>query len=258
MNLSRRRSPLLILGISAVAAPGWPPGGLSLSYSVGGKAYPMSRSDILAGVSNRPIVVLLHGIDGLSELSRPQIESFAGELDAQGYAVFVPTYFDSNDGTLTDLSHLDSVAALRTGRVGEYGKRVAAAVQVARAEADVDPLRVALVGFSLGGGLALERAEASTGEVKAVVDFFGYLGSPSIAANAANLPPTLVFHNHADEIVPASNSKTLMDSLDRTSVPHDVHFLHDEGGLKHHPFKPKGEADEISRLLTLRWLKKYL
>ncbi|SIO35504.1 Dienelactone hydrolase [Singulisphaera sp. GP187] len=249
MSPSRRRSfpwYLALAAVTVVTTLGPQARAQGLSYSVDGTSYTMQRSPKLSGATKRPVVVLLHGIDGLSDFSRPQIEGFARELEAQGYAVFLPTYFDASDGDLGSLSApITSVVTTRIARVGEYGKRVAEAVRVARAEMDVDSARVAIVGFSLGGGLALEQAEASSGGVKAVVDFFGHIGSPAILTNAGKLPPTLVFHNHADEIVSASNSKNLMDKLDKTNVIHDVHFLNDEEGVKHHPFKPNGEADQI-------------
>jgi dienelactone hydrolase len=86
------------------------------------------------------------------------------------------------------------------------------------AQQDADPGRVALVGFSLGGGLALERAEASTGEIKAAVDFFGYIGHDTIYKEVAKLPPTVVFHNPKDQIVAPDTSRKVLEALDKTTV----------------------------------------
>ena len=239
---------------------------LSASATGAGLQYKMDDDELFAierrprdaGTVTRPIVVLLHGVDGLSELSRAQILGFADELATAGFVVFVPTYFGAADGPVTGLPDSKDIVA-RIARVNQYGPRIAKAVEVARAQPDADPNRVALVGFSLGGGLALERAEASTGEIKAVVDFFGYIGSDSIVKDVAKLPPTVVFHNPKDKIVDAAISRKLLEALDKTTVTHDGYFLDDDNPLaKFHPFKLGGDADKKSRALASKWLVKYL
>ena len=141
-------------------------------------------------------------------------------LVAAGYVVFVPTYFGAKDGSVSGFEDpkITEVIQFRIDHVNDYGPRVAKAVEVAREQTDADRGRVALVGFSLGGGLALERAEASTGEIKAAVDFFGYVGSDRIYREVAKLPPTLIFHNPKDKIVSPSYSKKLLEELDKTTV----------------------------------------
>jgi dienelactone hydrolase len=223
-----------------------------------GESFAIERRPKDADSVKRPVVVLLHGVDGLSELSRTQILAFADELAKAGYVVFVPTYFGAKDGPVGGFPASKDIAA-RIGRVNQYGPRVAKAVEVARAQPDSDSGRVALVGFSLGGGLALERAEASTGEIKAVVDFFGFIGSDLIFKSVAKLPPTVVFHNPKDGIVGADVSRKLLKALDETTVAHDGHFLDDSNPpAKNHVFRPDGDADRNSRELTLKWLAKYL
>jgi carboxymethylenebutenolidase len=235
--------------------------GAGLEYKMDdGKSFAIERrpKDVDRMVK-RPVVVLLHGVDGLSELSGPQILGFAEELAKAGYVAFVPTYFGAKDGPVGKFPPPEKDVEARLGRVSQYGPRVAKAVEVVRGQPDADPGRVALVGFSLGGGLALERAEASTGEIKAAVDFFGYIGSDSIYKDVAKLPPTVVFHNPKDGIVDAGVSRKLLKALDETTVTHDGHFLDDGNPLaKNHVFKPNDDADKNSRELTLKWLAKYL
>jgi len=232
--------------------------GGGLEYKVDGESFAIERRPKDAGTTKRPVVVLLHGVDGLSELSGPQIFAFAEELEKAGYVVFVPTYFGVKDGPVGGFPDPNDIAA-RIGRVNQYGSRVAEAVDVARNQPDADRDRVALVGFSLGGGLALERAEASTGEIKAAVDFFGYIGSDHIYDGVAKLPPTLVFHNPKDGVVDPAQSRKLLAALDKTTVVHDGHFLEDVNPLaRNHPFKRDGDADKKSRDLTQKWLAKYL
>lgn len=241
----------LMMALAATAFGG------DLEFKVDDESFAIERRPMAADTVKRPVVVLLHGVDGLSELSRPQIMGFAEELAEAGYVVFVPTYFGAKDGPAGAFPG-SKVIATRIDRVNQYGAYIAEAVKVARDQPDADKDRVALVGFSLGGGLALERAEASTGEIKAVVDFFGYVGSDAIYKGVAKLPPTLVFHNPNDGIVAPANSKKLLEALAKTSVPHEGHFLDDVNPLaKNHPFKRDGGADKKSRELTVKWLDKY-
>jgi dienelactone hydrolase len=225
---------------------------------VDGESFAIERRPRDVDTVKRPVVVLLHGVDGLSQFSGPQIFGFADELAKAGYVVFVPTYFGAKDGPVGGFPNLKDIMA-RIDRVNQYGQRVAKAVEVARAQPDADGGRVALVGFSLGGGLALERAEASTGEIRAAVDFFGYIGSDQIYKDVAKLPPTIVFHNPKDGIVAPDYSRKLLEALNKTTVAHDGHFLDDDNPLaKDHFFQPGGDADKKSRELTLKWLAKYL
>jgi carboxymethylenebutenolidase len=258
MRLPRRHVPRWFLGLDpTIFSPATATGG-GLNYQVGTETFAIERRPKDVDTAKRPVVVLLHGVDGLSELSRTQILAFAEELDKAGYVAFVPTYFGSNDGSVGGFPDESDIKA-RIDRLSQYAPRVAEAVKVARSQPDAEPDRVALVGFSLGGGLALERAEASPGDIKAVADFFGYIGSKLIYDNAAKLPPTVVFHNPKDGIVDPEYSKKLLEALGKTPVKHANHFLDDDNPLvKNHPFKPGGTADKKSRELTLEWLKTYL
>jgi dienelactone hydrolase len=224
-----------------------------------GQKYAMDKYPAAATPGKPPVVVVLHGTDGMGGESGSGIRTFAAQIAAEGFAVFVPHYFGADDGADTD--PIAELFARRVPRIGNYGPRVAAAMKDVAAQTDVDGGRVGLVGLSLGGGLALEYAEsARSGAVDALVDFFGFVSDPAIYANAARLPPTLVFHNAHDGIVDPQYSKKLVDALTKSGVALDQRFYTDESypERKNHPFKPGGRADIESRAKTVAWLKKYL
>src|SRR3954447_13476423 len=83
--------------VSMIALTATASGG-GLQYTVGTESFAIERLPKVAGTMKRPIVILLHGVDGLSDFSRPQILGFAEELAKAGYVVFVPTYFGTKDG----------------------------------------------------------------------------------------------------------------------------------------------------------------
>jgi dienelactone hydrolase len=120
--------------------------------------------------------------------------------------------------------------------------------------------RLGLVGMSLGGGLVLEYAETTgAGQVKAVVDFFGYIPDPNIYAKAAKLPPTIVFHSKKDMIVNIKTSEDLVEALKKNNVEHDHGFYPDgDPNVFHHPFAPGSDEDVESRDRAITWLKAHL
>ena len=235
------------------------PGQTSSTFEIGTHKYKIDRYADSVGAVKRPVVVVVHGVDGMDGESGIEIRKFAGEIAGQGFIVFTPHYFDVNDGA--DTLPLTELFARRVPRVGSYPPRIAAAVDYALKQSDADRGRLGLIGLSLGGGLVLDYAEsAPAGSVKAIVDFFGYIPDPKIYANASRLPPTLILHNKNDGIVKVINSsQPLLDSLDKTKVPHD-HCFYDDHNLArgHHPFLPGGAADLDSRSRSLTWLKTYI
>ena len=227
-------------------------------FSMGTDTYQMTRYEAAGGSKTRPAVVFLHGTDGLAGESGTEIKKFAEQLAADGFLVFVPNYFGNDgEGTLPPLE----LYARRIQAVSTFAPRVAAAIDRARAEPGVAPDQLALVGLSLGGGLALQYAASRPkGDVDAVVDFFGYVAPEStVYRDAARLPPTLIFHNKQDKIVSPSFSTRLRDALTKSRVTHE-HYENDDDYAERqfHPFRPGGKADVESRSRTRAWLKKYV
>jgi dienelactone hydrolase len=75
---------------------------------------------------------------------------------------------------------MDVMLMQRVPGVGLYLPRIAAAVQHALEHHEADGGRLGLIGLSLGGGLVLDYAEsAPAGQVKVLIDFFGYISATS-------------------------------------------------------------------------------
>jgi dienelactone hydrolase len=227
----------------------------SLTFSVGSETLAMDRYPETPGTAKRPVVLMVHGLDGLTGASGIGIRKFAEQVSDAGYLVLVPHYFGSED--TPDPS--PDVLEQRVLHNAAYQPRIAAAVDRALEETDADKEHVGLVGFSLGGGQVVAYAEAaSVGRVKAVVDFFGYL-EPTMLAGADRLPPTLVLHNNADLIVRSTVSRDLVTSLTTAGVEHDAVFYDEDNPLQgNHPFLSGGPADLDSRKRTIGWLKAHL
>jgi carboxymethylenebutenolidase len=136
-------------------------------------------------------ILLLHGSDGLTNAGRYQFA--AQSIAAAGYTVLLPRYFEATGDSRARYSEIRTKFLV--------WRRAIEAVLV-----DEVPHRVGLVGFSLGGALALGLASRSQ-DVTAVVNFFGF--QPVGLESGRRLPPTLILHGDADRVVPVSNAAAI-------------------------------------------------
>ena len=205
-----------------------------------------------------PVVVLVHGNFGLGAPYGAQLRTFTEEIAALGYLAALPTYYPKGGLNLTDTDIATHLPAL-TAAVAHLSLRP-----------DADITRLALVGFSLGGGIAISYiASSPAGTVKAFADFYGLvppglLLPPAPSPGVAKFPPTILFHNEKDPVVRlAENSEPLADALEVAGIVHDPVRPYlwyednwDQGAF--HAFRPGGDADKDSRTRTKTWLTRHM
>jgi carboxymethylenebutenolidase len=189
-----------------------------------------------------PVVVALHGSNGMTN-GAGLVRSFTMPVVAQGYAVYLPHYFERTGTVRSD-------PATSRRHFVSWMQTVADAVSFATIRPAADPARIGIVGVSLGAFLGLSVAVDDT-RVKAVVDFFGGLPEP-LAERMTRMPPTLILHGEADRIVPVSEAHKLASALAATGVPHELKLYRDEG----HVLSPLAALDAAQR--TMRFLGKHL
>jgi len=191
-----------------------------------------------AGGGRRPGIILLHGADGVTQ--RQSYVFASNALAAQGYTVLFPHYF-SGGGT-APLSEIHT-------RYPQWLARLKTILDEAAADPAIDPRRMALVGISLGGALALSLA-AQDARIKAVVSYFGF--RPRDLDGARPKAPTLILHGNADRIVPVANADSIEALLRSRGVPVEKRIYPGEG----HGFGQAAQRDAATR--TAAFLGRHL
>lgn len=91
----------------------------------------------------------------------------------------------------------------------------------------VDPKRIGLLGFSLGGYLSVSLATQDS-RIAAVAELFG--GLPEhFTAEVVNLPPVLILHGGRDTVVPPTEAENLEALLKQHRIPYDIKIYPDQG-----------------------------
>ena len=155
------------------------------------------------GDRGRPLVLLVH--DSYGRL--PWLASYGEALASQGYRVIVPDLYNGI-ATVEPATAEDLMAQLDVaGALAELDD----IIQVARAEGST---RVGVVGFSLGGWLALLHAQS--GAADAVATYYATLG----AAEHGVIPAPVLLHlAEIDEWGEGEDPESFIDRLKDHGTP---------------------------------------
>ncbi len=186
-----------------------------------------------------PTVIGLYGFGADSS----SMADSSTQLADQGFAVYVLHYFDRTGQVEAEKSAL-------VMNFPFWMKTLWDAVSFVEQQSSVDPQRIGLVGFSLGGYLAV-CGSAIDPRIKAVVEFFGGLPK-EMKLFMRRLCPTLILHGADDAVIPVSEAHHLQKVLARKNIPHEVQIYPGVG----HGFD--GEVWKDARVRTLAFLQKYL
>ncbi len=133
-------------------------------------------------------------------------------MASQGYVAFIPHYFEKT-------GHIVG----RPNRQGEYEawiETVKDATDYAASRPEVDPTRFAMLGYSMGSGLAMFRATQDQ-RIRAVASFSG--AYPPIKPSK-RLPPLLILHGSKDKSTPLEYVEKYAQALKDQEMPHAIHI----------------------------------
>jgi dienelactone hydrolase len=183
------------------------------------------------GAARQPGVLIVHQWTGISGHERAAAERLA----KLGYTALVADVYGKGvrpqpPAAGAEAGRYKSNRALLRARLND-------ALAVLAGDPEVDPARLAVMGYCFGGTAALELARSGA-PVRAAISFHGGLDSPSPADGARIRGKVLALHGDADPFVPAADVAAFEAEMRAHGVDHRlvrypgvVHsFTHREAG----------------------------
>ena len=224
------------------------------SFSSGGQTVPMEVF-VPAASGKRPAVLILHGSSGPLPPYRADIVSFAEALVAAGIAATMPHYLDS---TKPKTKPGKDDLKLILERCPTFRQACSDALTLMANDARFDATRLGILGFSLGGNLALSLAmDPPAGiKLKCVVDFFG--PTQLLENHWSKLPPVLICHGTKDPLVDLSVSVNLVAQLEKAGKKKGFDYIFEPELYKGEGHGFKDPALTKSRDETVKFITKIL
>ena len=209
------------------------------------------------GSKNGGAIVIAYGSDGLTDrLNGPwktMIEGYAKDLAKSGFVSLIPHYFEKTK-TEPGIPAAHRIPIFRD----EWETALADSVTYAKKLPDIDPSRIGLLGFSLGGHLCLRIRDRA----KVLVEYF----SPEfklMGGIGANSNPALKvqIHHGEDDRLPATifpYAVSIKEKLESEAA--NVELFAYPGA--NHGFRgddlPNKQARDRSKTRTLSFFKSHL
>jgi len=197
-----------------------------------------------------PAIVAIQEWWGLAPHIKDVVERFARE----GFITLAPDLYHGLVAEEPDEARKLAMGLDRNRAVFE----IVAAVQYLKAMDAVQPKKIGVVGWCMGGGLSLSTA-ASSRDVGAAVAFYG---RPLEASDTAKLvSPVLGLYAESDQSIPPKAVRAFEQELKAHNITHEVHIY---PGAQHaffnetrpHIYHAEAARDAWAR--TLEWFRKYL
>ena len=147
------------------------------------------------------------------------IKDVADRFASAGFVVLAPDLYDGQQTKSPDQAAKMFMAL----RIAEAAKDIRGAARHLIARDDVSPKKVGVLGFCMGGQLALYAGQEYPGEIGAVVDFYGVHPNVPIDPAKVEVPVQLHFAKR-DTSVPEATARELAGLLSRGSAEVDAHF----------------------------------
>jgi carboxymethylenebutenolidase len=181
-------------------------------------------------------LIVIHGAGGMN-YGNGYIRQLASVFAAEGFATYLVHYFAS-----TGHQYADDSAIYK--HFETWLKTIGDAVEFVRSRPGIDPRKVAIFGYSLGGYLAIAHG-AKDRDLAAVIELAGGI-DPTYAAKTRKLPPTLVLHGDQDRRVLPDRARELERLLVDLNTPHEMKIYNGEG----HVLSPAAALDALTRGLV--------
>ncbi|MNX84744.1 Dienelactone hydrolase family protein [compost metagenome] len=195
----------------------------AVAYRQGGQTFEGLLVFDDAHKGKRPAVMVVHEWWGLNDYPKRRAE----ELAKLGYAAFAADMYGKGVVARTPDEAGKLAGALRRDRT-LMRARARAAWDVLAARPEVDPARMAAMGYCFGGGVALELARSGA-DMAGTVSFHGSLDTPDPTASRFK-GKVLVLHGAEDKAVTMQDVLAFQDEMRRGRVNYQINLY---GGAVH-------------------------
>jgi dienelactone hydrolase len=177
---------------------------MDLTYTYDGKSFTGHLADGSGG-SPAPGILVFHGGGGLGPHARRRADMLA-EL---GFVAFAPDLFGH---PVDGLDHAHVVTGALTRDFTELRARCRTGLDTLLTCPNVDPARLAAIGFCFGGQVAIEFARSGA-DLRAVVGFHSQLTTVRPDDSAKICGKVLVCLGDRDRFVTAEDREAFMDTM---------------------------------------------
>ncbi len=186
----------------------------------------------------------------------PHIKDLCARLAREGsYVVLAPDLYHGKVVAEPNDAAKAAMALNKDKAVGEIG----AAIDYLQSRAEVQPKKLGMTGFCMGGFLTWKTAEQENGELAAIAPFYAGRYQPTAEEIRKVTAPVLVIWGEDDGSIPAEQRAHIVDLLKQEGKTYAAHtyaaghaFINDQ-----HPTHQKEAADAAWQQL-LAWFKQYL
>ena len=170
--------------------------------------------------TQHPVVLLLHGKNGY-QAGKDIYEQYADRLASHGYDVYAVQYYDAADERVMGSQDRSARQDLFQRRLRAWVATVRAGIGYVARQPTTDARRIGLLGFSNGALIAIGTAGLDR-RVGAVVELYGAMPA-ALSGSITRLPPTLILHGDADQVIGVERAYALERFLQQRSIPHAIH-----------------------------------
>ncbi len=183
------------------------------------------------------------------------ITDIVDRIAAEGFVALAPDLYEGERTTSPDRAG-KMLMALNIDRTAAA---LAGAADMLAAREDVMPSKIGVIGFCMGGQLALFAACTFPERIDAVVDFYGI--HPNVKPNLDRLRAPILFHfGESDPSVPVDDARALVDRLTTMGKTVDAHF-YAAGHAFFNDQRPEAHSPDAAALAwerTLAFLRRHL
>ena len=180
----------------------------TIEYEDDGVALSGSLSVDDAVKGRRPGVLVVHEWWGLNDYAKKRAE----QLAAMGYVAFALDMY--GEGKVAEHpTEAGTWSGQITRNVKQWQQRALAGLKVLRSQPQVDPKRLAAIGYCFGGATVLQLAYSGT-DIAGVVSFHGSLPPPDVQQASGIKARILICHGASDGFIPQQRIDKLRAALE--------------------------------------------